>query len=214
MVKLFKKYFPMELIFWLIAVLGFNGLAYYGARVVNAGRVHYDISIALDKELPLIPSFTIIYFGCYLTWAIAYIAIYHLNRQEAKRFYLADIMAKLICLAIFLAMPTTMARPEPPEGFFGMILSLLYEIDAPDNLFPSIHCLESWFGFVAFRKLTNVSIWVKIGFFVVAILVFLSTLFTKQHLLADVAAGILLAEICWFVVGKLQRRYLNRKAQA
>ena len=214
MIGFLKKYLPPKLIFWLLVLLGFNGLAYYGARIINEGRVHYDISIAADSWFPLIPAFTIVYFGCYITWSLGYIIIYHLNRDDAHRFYLADIMAKLACFAIFIIIPTSMERPAVPDGFFGNILGLLYKVDAPDNLFPSIHCLESWFGFIAYRARKDVSPWIKIGFFVLAILVFLSTLYTKQHLLADVAGGIILAELCWLLSGLLMKKLKKRRAKA
>jgi membrane-associated phospholipid phosphatase len=37
---------------------------------------------------------------------------------------------------------------------------------------------------------------------VMAFAVFISTLTTKQHVLVDVAAGVLLAEVCWQIAGR------------
>ena len=82
------------------------------------------------------------------------------------------------------------------ERFLG-----LYSIDAADNLFPSIHCLVSWFCFLGIKDQKRIPAWYKGVSFVLAVLVFLSTLFTKQHVLVDVAGGVILAQIC-FMLGQ------------
>lgn len=98
----------------------------------------------------------------------------------------------------------------------------LYSIDAADNLFPSIHCLVSWFCYLGIRGRKEIPRWYQSVSMVIAILVFASTLLTKQHVIVDVAGGILLAEFCFFIGRKtdLYRIYersaagSNRKSQA
>jgi membrane-associated phospholipid phosphatase len=75
----------------------------------------------------------------------------------------------------------------------------LYSIDAADNLFPSIHCLVSWFCYLGIRGRKEIPHWYQRVSMVIAILVFASTLLTKQHVIVDVAGGILLAEFCFFI---------------
>ena len=75
----------------------------------------------------------------------------------------------------------------------------LYSIDAADNLFPSIHCLVSWFCYLGIRGRKEIPRWYQSVSMVIAILVFASTLLTKQHVIVDVAGGILLAEFCFFI---------------
>ena len=67
--------------------------------------------------------------------------------------------------------------------------------------FPSIHCLVSWFCFLGIKDQKRIPAWYKGVSFVLAVLVFLSTLFTKQHVLVDVAGGVILAQIC-FMLGQ------------
>lgn len=80
-----------------------------------------------------------------------------------------------------------------------MLAGWLYSIDAADNLFPSIHCLVSWFCFLAVKGQKKIPIWYKAVSFILAVLVFLSTLFTKQHVIVDVAGGIFLAQGCFWI---------------
>lgn len=81
-------------------------------------------------------------------------------------------------------------------GLWDQLALWLYSIDAPDNLFPSIHCLVSWFCYLGIRGRKEIPVWYQRVSMIIAILVFASTLLTKQHVIIDVAGGILLAEFC------------------
>ncbi len=78
----------------------------------------------------------------------------------------------------------------------------LYRTDAADNLFPSIHCLTSWFCFIAVRENKKIPGWYKTVSILLALSVCVSTLTTKQHVLIDVVVGIVLAEGSYLFVEK------------
>ena len=120
--------------------------------------------------------------------------------EEVSRFFTADFISRCVCLVIFLAYPTTNTRPViEGSGFWDLLAGWLYSIDAADNLFPSIHCLVSWFCFLAIKGQKKIPIWYKAVSFILAVLVFLSTLFTKQHVIVDVAGGIFLEQGCLWI---------------
>lgn len=76
----------------------------------------------------------------------------------------------------------------------------LYRNDQANNLFPSIHCLTSWFCVIAIRKQKHIPSWYQILSVLIAISICLSTLTTKQHVVVDTFAGVFLAEFAyWFV---------------
>lgn len=110
------------------------------------------------------------------------------------------------CLFLFFVLfPTTSTRPEiVADGFWNQAVIWLYSIDAADNLFPSIHCLVSWFCFLGIRGRQEIPKWYQYLSCVIAVCVFLSTLMTKQHVVWDVAGGVILAQICFTVSGKTQ----------
>jgi len=89
-------------------------------------------------------------------------------------------------------------------GLWNQAALWLYSIDAADNLFPSIHCLVSWFCYLGIRGRKEIPVWYQRVSMVIAVLVFASTLLTKQHVIVDVAGGILLAELCFFIGRKTQ----------
>lgn len=187
----------------LILTLSCNALAYYGTRFFTSERYHYNLSNPLEDRIPLIPWTVAVYFGCYVFWIVNYILGCRQKQETAFRFLGADLAAKLVCLVIFLVFPTTNVRPLiEGDSFWETVMELLYRADAADNLFPSIHCLTSWFCFIAVRENKRIPGWYKAASVLFALSVCVSTLTTKQHVLIDGIAGIALAEASYLFVSK------------
>ena len=187
----------------LFLTLACNTIAYYGTRIVMNGSQHYDLSNAVDDRIPLIPWMVTIYLGCYIFWVVNYILGSRQTQETAFRFLGADIIAKLVCMLCFLVFPTTNVRPVIEEKtVWDSLLLWLYRADAADNLFPSIHCLTSWFCFIAVRENERIPKWYKAVSVFLAAAVCISTLTTKQHVLIDVFAGVGLAEGRYLFVKK------------
>ena len=193
---------PAYGVFPLIFSFVFNCLVYSGSRMIAGGWYHHNIETGVDRSLPFVPQFLVIYFGCYLFWAVNYILIARQDRRSVYQFFTGDFISRCICLGFFLAYPTTNTRPLITDGgLWNQAALWLYSIDAADNLFPSIHCLVSWFCFLGIKDQKRIPTWYKGVSFTLAVLVFLSTIFTKQHVLVDVAGGVILAQVC-FILGQ------------
>ena len=196
-----KKILSRPMVIAIAVELLLNFLAYYGTRVFMGDKYHYDLTNSLDNMIPVMPAFILIYYGSYLFWIVNYILGCRQDEDTAFRFLSADFIAKCICLVIFVAFPTTNIRPVINEqGVFYDMLRSLYAVDAADNLFPSIHCLTSWFCFIAVRGNKNIKFSYKTISLIIAIFICISTVTTKQHVLVDVAGGILIAEACYHLV--------------
>lgn len=202
-----KKYIepicPLFAIIPLLCCFALNMIVYSGTMVLCKDWYHYDFTTSLDNAIPLVPEWMYIYFGCYIFWIINYILvarIHHDNKPMFYRFIITDMTSRLVCAVFFILLPTTNVRPEvTTDGFSSWMLRFLYNIDQPANLFPSIHCLVSWLCFVGIRKSERVSVWYKAFSCVVALLVVLSTQFTKQHYWVDTISGIAIAEILFWI---------------
>ena len=184
--KRFWKYVtgivPAYGLFPLVFSFVFNCLVYSGSRAIAGGWYHHNIESNLDLRLPFVPQFLIIYFGCYVFWAVNYILAARQEREQVYRFFTADIISRCVCLIIFLAYPTTNTRPVITDaGLWNQAALWLYSIDAADNLFPSIHCLVSWFCYLGIRGNQKVPVWYQRVSMVIAVLVFVSTLLTERQ---------------------------------
>lgn len=202
-----KEILPTYGILPLLFSFLFNCLVYGGSRMIAGDWFHHQMDSALDAKIPFCAPFLLVYFGCYLFWAVNYILIARQDREAVYRFFTGDFLSRCICFVIFLVYPTTNVRPViPDKGFWNRAVLWLYSIDAADNLFPSIHCLVSWFCYLGIRHQKEIPVWYKKISFFFAILVFASTLFLKQHVILDVVGGVLLAEVC-FYIGKKTNGY-------
>lgn len=195
-----QKLIPAYAMVPLLASLAVNFLVYSIIAPMTAGWKHYDFTTAFDRSVPVIPEFVIIYLGCYAFWVVNYILIARQGKEYCYRFVTADIMARLPCCLFFLILPTTNVRPELINGgIWESALQFVYDMDAPTRLFPSIHCMVSWFCYIGIRGKKNIPKSYQIFSCIFALLVCASTQFTKQHYIVDVFGGILLAEITYYI---------------
>lgn len=185
----------------LAAVTGL--LTYYGTRLVTQGALHHDFTLPVDSAIPFVPVFSIIYVLAYVQWGVGLVLIARESRETCRRVMAGEIVSKLICMAVFIIIPTTMVRAEITSGdAFSRITGLIYGIDAADNLFPSIHCLDSWVCFRGARQMKRTGKWYARFTLVFTLLVFASTVLIKQHVIVDVFAGIVVGEIGQYISRK------------
>lgn len=187
----------------LLAVLIVNVLAYFVTRLFTGGLTHFDMTTAVDRAIPFVPVFSVIYVLAYLQWIVGFILIAREERSFSFRVLSGEIISKLICAVLFLVIPTTMVRADiTGNGFFSEIVRLLYRIDTPDNLFPSLHCLESWICFRAAMKMKKTGPAYTYCSLAFTLLVFASTVLIKQHVVVDIIAGVLVCELGQFIAEK------------
>ena len=101
------------------------------------------------------------------------------------------------------------------DGIWVSLLQAVYKMDAPTNLFPSIHCLVSWFSFIGIRGRKSVPKAVQVFFLPVLPFLYAYPQVTKQHYIVDVFGGIAIAEITYYIafhtnIYRLFKRVFNR----
>ena len=198
--RLATKILPPYAVLPLLCCPVLNMLVYNGGQLLAKGHKHYDFTLPIEETFPVVPAWTTVYVGCFAVWIINFILICREDRAICYRFLAAEAIAKVICGLFFVFLPTTNVRPElTGSDPFTWVLGVIYFLDRPVNLFPSIHCLVSWFCYLGIRGRKEIPRWYQSVSMVIAILVFASTLLTKQHVIVDVAGGILLAEFCFFI---------------
>ena len=180
-----------------------NSLSYWGGRLVNHNLQHIDMSLPVDLMIPVIPITVVIYFSAFLFWLINYSLVAGGEDEARGRFFAADFMTRVVCLIFFILMPTTLIRPEPgTETAWDTFLTFVYQMDAADNLFPSIHCVASWLCWVGVRTRKDIPAWYRNFSLVYAVLICISTVTTKQHVILDIFGGVILAELCYWLAGR------------
>ncbi len=193
-----KGFLPKYAIIPLLFCFLINDMVYFVIRIFREDAYHYDFTTNLDRLVPFVPAWVSIYLICYIFWIVNYILISSQGKEHMYRFVTADVLSRLICGLFFWFLPTTNVRPEiTGTGIWDALMALVYRLDAPTNLFPSIHCLTSWYCYIGIRGQSKVPVWYQRFSLVFAILVCFSTQFTKQHYLVDMIGGVALAQICY-----------------
>lgn len=203
--RLLRRLIPTYAILPLCLTGLTNLLAYQGAKVfqwIFGVENAVDITSAFDAATPFAPAWVLVYIGTYLFWIYQYTTVAKESPQLACKLAVADGVAKLICLFFFIVFPTTNIRPAVDgSGIIPFLMRAIYFLDTPTNLFPSIHCFVAYMGtryLFECKKLRHKALICTLcctG----TLLVFASTLFTKQHVLVDVLGGIAVSEIGWLV---------------
>lgn len=199
-----KEWMPKRIFYQLLILLAGQILSYYGAKAIIANSPHINIALPIDGYIPFIPATILIYYGCFLFWIINYTLILKTEPEGTYRFLCAELMGKFVCFVTYILLPTIMIRPElAASDIFTTAMGMMYSLDAPDALFPSMHCYVSWMCVIGLRKKPQISQRRRIISVIAALLVFIATLTTKQHVIVDVIAGVILAELVYLVAGLL-----------
>lgn len=184
----------------LLLALAFNLLSFQGSRLLSFWRHHFDFMLPLDHQIRLVPWTIVIYIGAFVFWTVSLYFGSLQPRERSDRLFCADALTKLVSFLFFVFLPTMIMRPvDTGAGFFDRSIRLLYAADPGDNLFPSLHCCVSWLCWIWVRGKKDVPLFWRVCSLLAAIAVCISTLTTRQHVLADVAGGVLLAEACWAI---------------
>ncbi|MGM9602120.1 MAG: phosphatase PAP2 family protein [Faecousia sp.] len=187
-------YIPFGMMLATIAI------SFYATRPFTAGGFHYNVSIPLDDKIPFVPAFISVYILAYVQW----VATTVLAAREDMDFYFKAasvvVVGNLLAIPFFLFLPTAMVRPEVQgNGIFEWLTRLIYACDTPDNLFPSLHCLDSWVCMRVVCRTKKTPTWYKWANGGFSFLVFAAVVLVKQHLFLDIFGGILVAEAAFLV---------------
>jgi len=212
-----KKVFKIFPLFSLIPALSLwlaHVISYYGSRVLyNAFNFKwFDFTTAFDRIVPIIPPFIIIYILSFAFWAFVFFYAANAGKERYYTFWTASMITYGVSLIIYLAIPTTLVRPDinPHAGPFHYLMNMIFAADAPTNLFPSMHCTASWLCYKSVWKAKTedgkdaIPVWFQWFALIFAILICISTQVVKQHYIVDVISAIAIVELSWFFVKRFK----------
>lgn len=166
----------------------------------------FFVQLPGEENIPFLPGMMAFYLSIYL-FAPALIFIVE-EKRPFLRVVSMFLVAGVVHAAFFVFVPVKYALrpilPGPGDDWFLWALSWTYLMDSPYNCFPSMHVSFAFMTYFCVRAFKPT--WGKY-YAVIATGVAASTLFVKQHYVADVVAAVVLAWI-------LQRIYLKKPGLA
>ena len=204
MKELIKKRHLIPIAVWFVIYMGLFGFL----EIVPPKDVHL-IHCALDDRIPNMAVF--IY--PYVSWfpyivVCAALAIKNLDDRQFKKAVLVLTTGMNIFLFISYVWPTGLDFRESIvydlHTLSGNLLKFVQTVDTPKSVFPSMHVyvtLVLQYTLEMQKKLVPAwEIWVGR---VLAVLIVLSTMFTKQHSAVDVTAAIVMFAVLALAAEKL-----------
>jgi len=187
----------------MLCLLG-GVIAFWGSRIFIDTSRYVNLSLPIDDMIPLVPEASLIYLLWYVYILVNLLLVMRESREKCGVLF-AECFAKLICMAFFIAMPTYIERPElTGDGIWVGLLRGIYASDIPNNLFPSIHCLDSWFCWRGLCGAKKVGRGYKAFSLVLTLAIFASTVLVKQHYFVDMFGAVFVAEIALLFVNRLR----------
>ena len=175
------------------------------------------IHTVLDDYIPFCEYFVI----PYLLWFafVAVTVIYFALSNERKNEFCQLSRALCIGMTIFLIISFVYPngqnlRPKlDGDGICIQLVKLLYKIDTPTNILPSLHVFNAVVCCVALLK--NKKIKEKRGVTVITVvltvMIILSTMFLKQHSIVDVVLALLMNVVCYQFVYVIRNHQKSKK---
>jgi len=168
-------------------------VVYGGSNWLTSHRAeHFNLYSSWELDIPLIPAMIFPYLSISLFFLLPLFVL-----QRTKMLLLARRMAGAIVIAgaIFNLVPTELGFQRSLETSAAYPqFQLIYLLDQPHNLFPSLHVALS--SVVLATLLACVSTWLRVVFLSWWLLLCLSVILVHQHHLIDIAGGLILA---WLV---------------
>jgi membrane-associated phospholipid phosphatase len=188
-----KYYIKLFLISYIIWIILFQIVGRYAATLET-----YDPTIFLDHMIPVSPNFIWFYEFCYFFPFLLLFVVKDFHRMNIV--LISAILANLSAFVVYFAFPIAFPRPELGQSIAEQIMALEYRADfypGANNL-PSMHVTFAWLVYFGSRYQGLGKIGLGVVLFI-TIMITVSTLFVKQHMVLDVIAGILWAFLSWWV---------------
>ncbi|MBQ9029005.1 MAG: phosphatase PAP2 family protein [Lachnospiraceae bacterium] len=188
------------------------------ALIENWNRLHYTIiHTAVDDLIPFCEVFII----PYLMWFAYSVGFtFYLFLKDEKSYheigtFLAIGMTAFLAVSIIFP-NILMLRPEtmPRDNIFTDLCRMLYAVDTPTNVSPSIHVYNSIAVMIAVWK-TDARLvrsrFAKVLMTFLGFTIILSTMFLKQHSFSDVVIATGLALVSYILVYKMGFVFIRKR---
>lgn len=179
--------------------------SFYSYEFINHSTSNlHSLETPLDRALPVVPIFAVPYIAFLLFLPLTVLLFGVTSWERFKTLALALIIASLAGDVFYLFFQTYVQRPVVSGNDMGsQLLRLVYAHDQPYNDFPSLHTADSTLAAIAYFRWKP-----RYGFIALPLVVAIiaATVLIKQHYLADVLGGLLLAGLSYWIASKVVKQ--------
>lgn len=214
--KKLKYWHAIPLAIYLIIYLAW--FSYLEQTVTGRYQI---IHVDLDDLIPFCEVFVVPYmlWFAYVAVVVAYFCLH--DKDDYFRTFTFLCTGMTVFLLISTLWPNGHhLRPYimPRDNVFTQLVSVLYKVDTPTNLWPSIHVYNSLGCHIAIMQSHRLKRHkgIRIGSFILCVSIVMSTMLIKQHSVYDVVTAFIMTAIMYVIVYRsdmlvhLYHNWLNR----
>ena len=150
---------------------------------------------AIDRIIPFSPHGIWLYLCFYIYIPYTFLT---LNESLIKRITAAFVVTAFISGLLFMLIPSTLIFPPfEPDGMSASLLHFIAENDTEQNCFPSMHA--SLITICTLANWNPRNVLKNIGLIALTGLMYYCIIAVRRHLFIDLAGGILLAMLVWWL---------------
>ena len=201
------RLFPPKVIGMPLAVWGINVVVmmiFWAGGYFLTGALAYQgdfmsLAIPIDHRIPFRPEWVFVYLTVYFVFILPF--FYLEDRKALIAMDLSQFIALALSYTMFIYLPVAFDRPMVEVvDFATWTLDIVQGQDPPWNCFPSTHCIACTIASLALMKYNR-----KVGWWVLGSTIFIcaSTMYTKQHFVLDVVAGVALGAAIFYLVRRV-----------
>lgn len=195
--KFKKDLIPLSFMASIIVSIVFYQLLNNGDGRINS------LETNVDRSIPFLKIFILPYIMWY---GYIIIGLIYLCMKNRKNYYTSLISLNIgivVCYITYAVFQTTVLRPIVTNSdLLSNLVNMIYKNDNPFNCFPSMHVTTTYIIMKGINNTENTMI-TKFLYNIIGILIIISTVFVKQHVVLDLIFAILISEIIFTVINNV-----------
>jgi len=190
LVKPLWLYLRLVFLLDVLFVVVYGGLNWLTARRQDLRALYFD----WETRIPFVPGMIYAYFSIIILFVVP---LFVLDQRGMRRLARRIALAIVLSGAVFLLLPARLGFTRPAEvPGYQAVYALLYAVDAPHNLMPSLHIAYSAL-IIASLRTPGAPGWIRALLLGWLGLIAVAVVHVHQHHLADVMGGFAVAWISW-----------------
>ena len=172
-----------------------------------------NLWINIDDMIPFVKELIIIYHTFMPTVILVGLIIFTVNKDEYKKLVISLFIAQIGAYIIYMLFQTYVPRYDTNllgEDFFSNMVRATYAIDNSYSGAPSLHVADMSLCIFYLLRTNKIKKSTKTILTLYMILIAITTVLVKQHVVLDIPSGFVHALICFFVTNYIYDKFVKR----
>ena len=192
-----------------VSLIAFQSLSFLFVKLFQSN--YHVLESTIDNQIPFNKWWILIYCSWHILIFYIPYYLYKKDKNTLAKYLVCYVASIIISSIIFIIYPTIVSRPAlDNSNILHILTNFIYWLDNPAiNCLPSMHCAISMLFIFSIFTSKKTSRNMKIFILIISILIMISTLFVKQHVVIDIVTGDIMMTFIYFCVN-IDKKGVNK----